>query len=230
MENSSFESIINSQKDLDLLINEKRFGVMCKVKKTAEMTPEFIDWVSPKYLEAFQHILNRHGAEKPGVVVAVIRMNFLANAETKDKMVEKAQPYIDQMYKDVAVFRELVSVRKFNAETAVKQSNKVFNPIVWGLFQHLKTPAVQAEKKQVGEELLAISDLLKDYKANRHAEQFFVYQTVIQKMNDLKLDGQQQAQVKSHEVNQSNKATIGIIITVIVAILIILKWVWRFSR
>ena len=77
MDNSRFEAIVAKDKYLNLLINEHKFGVMANIKKTPEMDAEFVDWVSPKYLEAFKTVYKKHAAENPAIIGTVLRMKFL---------------------------------------------------------------------------------------------------------------------------------------------------------
>lgn len=64
------------------------------------MTPEFVDWISPKYFEAIEKIEERYTSETASELCSALRMNFLANEATQNKIIERFLPRLDTYNED----------------------------------------------------------------------------------------------------------------------------------
>lgn len=230
MDHSAFEKIVSDHSDLNLLINEQKFGPLCNIKKTKEMTPEFIDWISPKYYDSFVAIYERLIKTKQGVIAAVMRVQFLANDETKDRMVEFMSERIAKTMELTDKLEAHVSVNKFKAEPALKLVGSIMSPLNIAIFKHLEAPSMAEKKKVFADKMLDIADQMKEYSARRHPEQFMVYEALTNQLGQIALRGNASERVAEHGKNQSSKSNTAIAISVIVIILIIIRWVIRLSQ
>ncbi|NOQ70590.1 MAG: hypothetical protein GQ574_01230 [Crocinitomix sp.] len=225
---AEFEQIVAKDKYLNLLINEHKFGVMANIKKTSQMTDEFIDWISPKYYDAFKAIYDKCIADKKGVVSTVLRMIFLANSETKEMIGEFLCPKLDESIAEAHKLEKHVRQKKFKPEPAIEYLGRIFSPFNKGIFKHLeKTPAIDAKKKELTDFMLGISDQMKDLKANRDAEQFIVYSMIVTNLEEFKPQGEQQNRLVQHEQNETNKNVWAIIVTIVIFLILMSRFLFR---
>ena len=224
-----FQEILNSQKDLAMLINEQKYGPFCKIKQTPDMDEEFINWLSPKYYAAFEAIYERWVGEKEGIIVSVLREKFLANEETKQKISEFLAKRIDGIFEDVYVLQEMFKIPKFKAEPAIELINKIFASLNMYTLK-LDNSEVKERKKEFVQLSLEMVDGLKHLKANRNAEQFIVYEAFTEAIKKVGLSAEQSSQVQGHKQNQNNKNTIAIVIGVILAAFAVIRLIMTLSR
>ncbi|UKN00112.1 hypothetical protein K6119_10240 [Paracrocinitomix mangrovi] len=230
MENEKFEQIVQAQKDLNLLINEKKFGILCKIKKTDEMTPEFIDWLSPKYFDSLQHIYNKHHIQNPQIVGAVIRMSFLANEETKLKVKDLIQFELDKSLKAASKLVQLAEIRKFSLEDGKKCLEDMFSLITLSVMRNVDEPFVHEFKKDFVNRSLAAADKMKGLKASRDMEQFIIYENLLDKLEKNNILEGKSEKFEAHVKNKNSKNTVAIVIAVLLALFAILRLANTLSR
>lgn len=224
MSESDFEKIVANDKYLNILINEHKFGVMANIKKSPAMTDEFIDWLSPKYYEAFEAIYKNNIDEKPAIIGTVLRMNFLANEATKEKLAQFFLPKLDDAILDAESLKTLVANKKFDSKIAVKHLERISGPLNQAVFKHLKHPLIAEKKKVLGEKLLEASDLLSGVSVDRNTEAFGVYTLITAAAEQLNVGGAQQQRIVQHEQNQNSKMIWSTIIGLIIFILLMLRF------
>ena len=227
MNSVEFEQLVTNNKHLNLLINEQQFSVLSPLKKTAEMTPEFIDWVSPKYYDSFMAIYDKCIAENEGTVCSVLRVSFLANAETQSKIVDFLMPKIDESIKEIDQFYQVVNNNRHDAIIAMGHLKVPFSYLTDAIYKHLNTPELNAKKEVFSDLLLKTADIMKRFSPRRNALEFSIYEKITARLKSLGLKGEQSDQVVQHEKTLKNKGTWYVVGTVIILILVLLRFLGR---
>lgn len=223
MHNEAFEEIVKSQKDLNLLINEKKFGIFCKIKKTDKMTPEFIDWISPKYLESLEFIYEKHIKFNPAIIGGVLRMSFLANSETKKKLDDVVKLEFTKSLEAGDTLSEMANTKTFDMKTGLDLLKDMFSVIPLSMFRNFDEPFVHDFKKELTNKCLEIADKMKGLKSSRHMEQFVVYEDLLARLKKLNIGTEGETKLKGHEKNVRSKNTVALVIGIILALVAVVR-------
>ncbi|MEO9531360.1 MAG: hypothetical protein ABJG68_11435 [Crocinitomicaceae bacterium] len=223
MENEAFEEIVLAQKDLNSLINEQKFGIFCKIRKKDTMTVEFIDWISPKYIAALEHIYAKHIEENPAIVASVLRVNFLTNAAANEKIGNIVQPALEQSLSAAEELFRLADNPRFDFKVGLTLLDKIFAAIPLAVIRLYKASFAESFKKELSEKCLAIADKMKGLKARRNMEQFVVYENLLEKLEKLKLGGENSDKLENHQKNVKSKNVLAIVIGSVFALAAIIR-------
>jgi hypothetical protein len=225
MNPDQFEKFVLENKDLDLLINKQNFGVMSFIKKTDEMTPEFIDWISPKYYDAFVTVYKKYYLDKRGVVYALFRTSFLANEATLEKISEIVIGRLDLMMEWTKKFHKSISINPKNCKTVVPTLTFPFDKEVTAIFENFKSQLVALKEEEYKRDLVAIAKILKQFSQRKNEHEFRIYMNVCAQLVELDLTAEQKLQLEGdvNKIKLSGKAVWPILGAVIALILIMLR-------
>lgn len=231
MSEEVYNKIIAESKNVALLINEKKVSGLTSFKKTDSMTPEFIAWVSPKYLAAFEEIYRKNINTNEGVICATLRASFLADEATNKKMATIVLPHIDSAIESAQVVLEDIAVTPKNIVNHTANIEKDFSYLNRELFNQLTDSLIQDKRKVFIETYMKVCDILKNFKPRKHPVEYGIYAGIVSKLAELNMEGTYGGNdLLKHEQNASKKQTLYIVGTIVIFILIILKWVLRFNR
>lgn len=167
MEN--FEQTLENNPSLNKLITNEEISMMTKFKKTGEFSSEFIDWLSPKYYEAFVSIFETVvGSEKEVKMIALLNAPKYCNEVTKEKILDFIVPYIKS--KSELATSTLNSfnapgldfIQKMQYANVIKKELLSYVNIV--LFKHFDSPKIEEDKTNIINCSLKITDSYKSVK------------------------------------------------------------------
>ena len=221
MDANTFEKIVVSNKDLSLLINEQKYSVFMNIKNTDQMTADFIDWISPKYYDAFLAIYERHIEKNPGLICALLRITFLANTETHEKLAELLMPQIDIAIADIIQFHRVVKNRKSDAIVALKRLQEPFNYLTTAILININTPEVLEKKEVFGIRLLEVSEIMRLFTQINSPIEFGIYKQSVEILKKLEIYGEREVHVVRPEKKPNQKAIWYVVGAILIIILIL---------
>lgn len=227
---ADFEKIVSEHKNLNALIHEHKSSPFMFVKERKEMTPEFIDWISPKYFEAFQVINERRKGDNTGAINTVLRESYLANVDTKVMMAEILMPEIESSIKSLGIFLEQITESKYKSiEYLTELANGLYNVTINAL-RYLETETLVDKKKVYSNLLLAIADRFKNVSKMRDEINFNLYVKVNEALKNLKLEGEMvENRVEMHQKKLGRKGIWYIVWAIIIGGLLLIRLLGKMS-
>ena len=232
MEN--FEQTLENNPSLNKLITNEEISMMTKFKKTGEFSSEFIDWLSPKYYEAFVSIFETVvGSEKEVKMIALLNAPKYCNEVTKEKILDFIVPYIKS--KSELATSTLNSfnapgldfIQKMQYANVIKKELLSYVNIV--LFKHFDSPKIEEDKTNIINCSLKITDSYKSVKASNEFE-FKIFTDLLVRFEKLKLNDKQRAVFNTFKTKEKSSINKNFIWGGVVIVLIILRMVMRMSR
>ncbi|MFT5819953.1 MAG: hypothetical protein ACI8ZM_001178 [Crocinitomix sp.] len=225
MHPNQFETFVLENKDLDLLINKQNFGVLSSIKKTDEMTPEFIDWISPKYYDAFVKVYKKHYLDKRGVVYSLFRTSFLANQVTLEKISNIVVKRLNYILERTKEFHDSISINPNNCSAARPNLDFPLDREATAIFENFKSQIVEEKKVEYRKDLMAIAKILKQFTQRKNEIEFGVYMLVCTEVVKLNLTPEQKRELEAdaNQIKLSGRAVWPILGSVIVLIIIMLR-------
>ncbi|WP_299102375.1 hypothetical protein [uncultured Winogradskyella sp.] len=227
-----FESILLEHETLNKLITEKDLNTFVKFPSFDTFSTEFIDWLSPKYYEAFVEIYNTHlGTKKEAKVVKLINSTWFCNAETTNRIVEFLSERLDATVELSKQLNKKITGNK-NLEDIINVSaamvNDVLNYINKAIFEK-NLPVITKKKDEILDNSLAVCEELKQYKASREVE-FQMFNGILDRLKSIKLNPEQQVRYDACISKSKSSSNKYVIITVILVILFIVRMIARFAN
>ena len=206
MNPNQFEDFVLKQKDLNLLINEHKFGVLSAIKHTDEMTPAFIDWISPKYYEAFIKIYKTHYKEKRGVIFSLFHTSFLANKATCEKISEILLPHIELIAEQTNKFHELISINVKNCYNGAASLFLPYERLSAAILNTFETQTLAPKRAEYISTLIDIAQLLIKASPRKSDTEFIIFRQVISELSKFNLTDEQAHKVEQLDLKVKGKA------------------------
>ncbi len=224
---SHFEKLVSEDKNLNSLINNQKYGAIMTIRHKEWMTPDFIDWVSAKYFDAFINIYEHNKNDNIGAVCGVIRENFLANQQTKEKMAKFLMPGLDQSIESLNTFLKQIKESKYNSLEYLNELGIGLSILTVTIFKNLETEILAEKKGKYSKLLLGIADRFKNVSKMRDRINFDLYERVNTVLKSLDLEGSLGERVEKHEKSLGRKGTWYVIGFVFLIILLLLRFLGR---
>ncbi|NRD19100.1 hypothetical protein HNV08_03495 [Winogradskyella eckloniae] len=227
-----FEAILLEHETLNKLIKEKDLNTFVKFPSIDTFSAEFIDWLSPQYYDAFVEIYTTHlGSKKESKVVKLINSTWFCNAETTDRIVAFLSERLDttaelskQLNKKITGNKNLEDILNVSGSMV----NDVLNYVNKAIFEK-EHPVIIEKKNEILNNSLGVCEALKHFKASSEIE-FQMFNGILDRLKNIKLNTEQQARYDaciSKSKSSSNKYAI---VTVIIAIIVIIRMIARFAN
>ncbi|GAB5563676.1 MAG: hypothetical protein Wins2KO_07390 [Winogradskyella sp.] len=228
----NFETTLANHESLQKLINEKDINTFVKFPSFDTFSSEFIDWLSPKYHEAFLDIYNTHsGTKKESKVVKLINSTWFCNAETSEKIVEFLLPRLQatnvlsqELEKKINGNRDLEVILKVSGSLV----NNVLTYVNKAIFDK-DHPKIQEQKNAIIDNCLAVCDELKRYKASSEIE-FSMFNGILDRLKSVKMNEAQQIKYDSYLKKSQSSSNKYVIVTVIIVIIALIRLIARFAN
>ncbi len=222
-----YNEIVTGNKSLNLLINEKKYSTLSSIKRTDEMDQAFVDWISPKYYDAFVTVYanNRNGDRGP--ISAALRASFLANKDVMAKLSDTLIHHIDQAIESANDFLKIIRVSKYDAITGLDKINPMLDPLVVTILNKVETEQMSVKKQEFGEVLIEIAGILKRVRRMSDEISFKIYEKVINRLQEINFESELKKEALAHQTKFESKASWHIVVSIIVIILLILRFLSR---
>ncbi|WP_138432839.1 hypothetical protein [Winogradskyella algicola] len=228
----NFESTLQEHETLNKLITEKDLNTFTKFPTKNNFSSEFIDWLSPKYQEAFLEIYNTHlGTKKEAKVVKLINSTWFCNAETTENIVEFLLPRLEatnvlsqELAKKIDGNKDLEVILKVSGALV----NNVLTYVNKAIFEK-DHPKIQEKKNEIVDNCLAVCDELKRYKASSEIE-FSMFNGILDRMRSIKMNETQQLKYNSFLKKSQSSSNKYVIITVIIVIIALIRLIAGFAN
>ena len=229
-----FEQILKNDINLNKLITNKEISLMTKLTKPEVFSSEFIDWLSPKYYEAFVSIFEKVvGSEKEAKMVALLNAPKYCNEETKDKIIDFLVPYIKSKSELATITLSsfnapgLDYVKKLQFAFVIKK--ELLSYVNIGIFKYFNSPKIEEDKTNIINCSLKITDSYKSAKASNEID-FKLFTDLLIRFEKLKLNDKQRAVFNTFKTKEKNSINKNYIWGGVVIVIIILRMVMRMSR
>ncbi|MUU78555.1 hypothetical protein [Winogradskyella endarachnes] len=228
----NFESILLEHEGLNKLITEKDLNTFVKFPSFDTFSTAFIDWLSPKYYEAFVEIYTTHlGTKKEAKVVKLINSTWFCNAETTDRIVEFLSERLDTTVELSKQLNKKITGNK-NLEDIISVSssmvNDVLNYVNKAIFEK-NHPEIADKKNEILDNSLAVCEELKQYKASSEVE-FTMFNGILDRLKSIKLNEAQSVRYQACVNKSKSSSNKYLIVTVILVILFIVRMIVRFAN
>ncbi|NOQ70591.1 MAG: hypothetical protein GQ574_01235 [Crocinitomix sp.] len=223
MNSDQFEAFVANNKDLNLLINKQNFGVLSSIKKTDEMTKEFINWVSPKYYEAFVKVYKKYYLDKRGVVYALFRTSFLANEATLEKISKTIQRRLEYTLDRTKKFHESIALNPKNCVSALPTLDFPFDREATAIFENFKSQTIAEKRNEYRQYLMAIAKILNQFSPRKNEVEHRIYMSVRAELILMDMTPEQKQELEKQQLKFSGKAVWSILGIVIILIIIMLR-------
>ncbi len=228
----NFESILQEHETLNKLIKEKDLNTFTKFPSKNNFSSEFIDWLSPKYQEAFLEIYNTHlGTKKESKVVKLINSTWFCNDETTENIVEFLLPKLEatnvlsqELAKKIDGNKDLEVILKVSGSLV----NNVLTYVNKAIFEK-DHPKIQEKKNEIVNNCLAVCDELKRYKASSEIE-FSMFNGILDRLRSIKMNETQQLRYNSFLKKSQSSSNKYVIVTVIIVIIALIRLIARFAN
>lgn len=223
----NFESILQEHETLNKLIKEKELNTFTKFPSKDSFSSEFIDWLSPQYYETFVYVYDTYtGSKSEAKVVKLINSEWFCNDETKDKIVDLLSTRLEAT---LTLSKELKD--KFVGNKRLEDIISVSSLIVNGVLNYINKaifekndPRITLKKDQILDNCLSVCEELKQYKASSEVE-FTMFNGILDRIKSIKLNETQSARYEACLSKSKSSSNKYIAITVIVAIIAIIRLV-----
>jgi len=222
-----FEKIVADDKNLNKLINEQVYGTFMSIKKSEKMTPDFIDWVSPKFVSSFKTIFKKNIDKSPGTISSLLRVSFLLNDNGKRDIADILSPFLDLSIESLKIFTEQVKISKYKSIEYLKEFGLGLSQLTVGVFKNFDHEKLIERKNTYIELLLEIADIFKNVSRRRDEINFNLYEKVISTLKLLKTSGGEEKRIDSHEKRLNRKGVWYILGGLLILILLLLKMLSR---
>lgn len=224
---SHFEKLVAEDKNLNVLINQKKYGAIMTIRRKDWMTPDFIDWISPKYFLAFTTIYENNKSDNVAAVCAVIRESFLANQETKEKMAEILWPKLNESIESLDVFLTQINESKYKSIEYINELALGLNILTVSTFKNLEASTLIEKKEKYSTLLLRVADRFKKVSKRRDRINYDFYEKVNRVLKSLDLEGDFAERVEVHEKRLGRKDVWYVVGTVVIILLLLLRFLGR---
>jgi hypothetical protein len=215
----NFELTLQEHETLNKLIKEKELNTFTKFPSIDNFSSEFIDWLSPQYYETFVYVYDTYtGSKSEAKVVKLINSEWFCNDETKDKIVDLLSTRLEAT---LTLSKELKD--KIVGNKRLEDIISVSSLIVNGVLNYINI-AITLKKDQILDNCLSICEELKQYKASSEVE-FTMFNGILDRIKSIKLNETQSARYEACLSKSKSSSNKYIAITVIVAIIAIIRLV-----
>ena len=153
-------------------------------------------------------------------------MSFLANSETKRKVEDIVKLEFDKSLNAANQLSKLADTKTFDMKEGLNLLKEMFSIIPLSMFRNFDEPFIENFKTVFSEKCIEIADKMKGLKANRHMEQFVVYEDLLARLKKLNVSVELEEKIKGHDKNVKSKNVTAIIIGCILALIAVAKLIF----
>lgn len=234
MNDTDFESILSEHDGLKVLINDRHITPFTKFPSLDLFSNEFIDWLSPTYFEVFTSLFETHmGTNKEAKVVALINAPRYCNVEFKEKINSLLASHLT---KSAELSKKLHANMKANGKNlevilaTVEPLNKqVLSYVNKAIFAHGNSPEIKEQKDIIIDNSLGVCSILKRFKASSEIE-YNIFNSILTKLRPIDMTREQTTRFNEYQKKSNSSQNKYLIISVIVFILILLRFFSRMSN
>ncbi len=97
MLNSNFEEILKKEPLIDDLINNNQVNLFSNYPEIPDNSTDFLNWISPKYLDVFNHIYNESiSNDTEGKLLAFLKTPAYCDSKTYEAIIDRICKHIEQ--------------------------------------------------------------------------------------------------------------------------------------
>ncbi|MBR9913305.1 MAG: hypothetical protein GYB32_00525 [Algicola sp.] len=222
---SDFETQLLEHESLHKLIKEHDINTFAKLPSKDTFSEAFIDWISPKYYDAFVSIYNTHlGQKSESKVVKVINSPWICNTETKERLVAMLIPRLEAAEQLSKELQQSIDGNK-DLEVIIQVSGSLANSVLnypnKAIFE-VEHPNIISKKNNIIDHALSICEELKQYKASSSVE-FTFFNGLLDKMKSIHFNEEQQQRYDACLSKSKSSSNKYIAITVVIAIIALIR-------
>lgn len=226
-----FEAILIEHETLNKLIKDNDLNTFAKFPTLDIFSPEFIDWMSPKYYDSFMTIYNTHiGSKSESKVVKLINSPWFCNTEAKEKLVSFLMPRIEATEKLSTDLKLQIAGNK-DLEVIIKVSGALANDVLTYLNKaiiKIDYPSIKEKKNIIVDNALSVCEELKQYKRSSTVE-FTFFNGLLEKIKTINFNEAQQQRYDACVSKSKSSSNKYIIISVIVGIIALIRLIAAFA-
>ena len=227
----SYEETLKSHDTLHNLITNNHINTLISFPAKSEFSDDFIDWLSPQYLETFMAIYKEHiGTKTEGnKVVKLINTPWYCNTETEDKIIDFLMPRLETTLKASKTYRAVFETKSRDLEAIIKYSplviNDVLNPVNKALLRR-KHNRFNPISNRIIDDCLDICEKLKRYKA-RDIE-FRFSGAILNAVKNVGFNAEQQERYNSFTKKAESSIKISYVISAVIGIIALVRLIAAF--
>ena len=144
----NFETILAQEPLIEELIKSKQVNLFSKYPEYPDYSDEFLDWISPKYLDVFNHIFEEAiSKNREGKLLAFLKTPNYCNKATAERIVTVIHDYIEQRNQENTTFLEnLKANTQLVNDIYGKQGFRIIRNIEVTIFNTLSHPKIDKIK------------------------------------------------------------------------------------
>lgn len=234
MNNTDFDSILSQYDGLKVLIRDRHITPFTKFPPLDTFSSEFIEWLSPTYFEVFTHLFEAHiGTDKEAKIVALINAPRYCNSDFKEKINSLLSSHLT---KSAELSKKLHANMKADGKnlevilaTAEPLNKQVLSYVNKAIFAHGDSEEIKEQKDLIIDNSLGICFILKRFKASSEIE-YKIFNSILDKLRPIDMTHEQTTRFNEYQKKSNSSQNKYLIISVIVFILILLRFFSRMSN